>query len=68
MYLDVRKNRYDGALGRIGLKFDPLHCLFSQTTIDTGATNFSSVDVYSSYSDYHRGGSGAGNGKRGKRG
>lgn len=53
MYLDVRKNRYDGSLGRIGMNFDPDTCLFTQTTVDTDATNFSSVGVYNNYNSFH---------------
>eukprot|EP00981_Chlorochromonas_danica_P015560 scaffold13271_cov179-Ochromonas_danica.AAC.3 len=53
MFLDVRKNRYDGALGRIGMNFDSTHCLFQQTTVDTECTNFFSTGVYNNNNDYY---------------
>lgn len=63
MYLDVRKNRYDGALGRIGLSFHPQRCLYTQTTVDTDGTIFTRPGPYSTsntFSPYSS--SGFGNG------
>lgn len=55
MFLDVRKNRYDGAIGRIGMTFDVQHCVFDQTSVDTDAANFHNpaAAAMSNYGNYY---------------
>ena len=60
MYLDVRKNRYDGTLGRIGLRYLPETNSFAHTTVDTTGGNFFTTNPYGSDSGGAGGASGAG--------
>lgn len=66
MYLDVRKNRYDGTLGRIGLRFLPETNSFAHTTVDTTGGNFFTTNPYGDGGGQAGGGGGGfGGGVRG---